>query len=86
MRSCSMPFPLESRPCPIAAQRLTYSPRTIGGRGSTGTRAARPRLGGAESGYSNDVRDPRLPNALFLQKPFSREELAQKLADATRVR
>ncbi|HEV8551197.1 MAG TPA: ATP-binding protein [Polyangiaceae bacterium] len=38
------------------------------------------------SGYLNEVRDARLPRALFLQKPFSRDELAQKLADATRSR
>jgi len=35
------------------------------------------------SGYSNDVNDPPLDGALFLQKPFSRAELAQKLAEAT---
>jgi two-component system cell cycle sensor histidine kinase/response regulator CckA len=35
------------------------------------------------SGYSKDVRDPRLTGASFLQKPFGRQELAQKLAEAT---
>ena len=34
------------------------------------------------SGYSKDMDDPRLERALFLQKPFSREELAQKLLEA----
>ncbi|HEX5098697.1 MAG TPA: response regulator, partial [Polyangiaceae bacterium] len=35
------------------------------------------------SGYSKDLQDPRLTGASFLQKPFGRQELAQKLAEAT---
>lgn len=34
------------------------------------------------SGYSSDPQDLRVEGALFLQKPFSRDELAQKLAEA----
>ena len=34
------------------------------------------------SGYSKDMQDPRLTRAAFLQKPFGRQELAQKLAEA----
>jgi PAS domain S-box-containing protein len=33
------------------------------------------------SGYSNDMQEMRLAGALFLQKPFSRDELARKLAE-----
>ncbi|HTQ05214.1 MAG TPA: ATP-binding protein [Polyangiaceae bacterium] len=33
------------------------------------------------SGYSNDMQEMRLEGALFLQKPFSRDELARKLAE-----
>ncbi len=35
------------------------------------------------SGYSNDMQEMRLEGALFLQKPFSRDELARKLAEVT---
>ncbi len=38
------------------------------------------------SGYSSDVHDPPLGNALFLQKPFGLEELAEALAKAVRGR
>jgi PAS domain S-box-containing protein len=34
------------------------------------------------SGYSSDMPDIRVAGALFLQKPFDREELAEKLAEA----
>jgi two-component system, cell cycle sensor histidine kinase and response regulator CckA len=37
------------------------------------------------SGHSSDVHDPPLEGALFLQKPFSLEELAQTLAAAARA-
>jgi len=33
------------------------------------------------SGYSSDMQEMRLDGALFVQKPFSRDELAQKLAE-----
>jgi two-component system, cell cycle sensor histidine kinase and response regulator CckA len=33
------------------------------------------------SGYSSDMQEMRVHGALFLQKPFSRDELAQKLAE-----
>jgi signal transduction histidine kinase/CheY-like chemotaxis protein len=33
------------------------------------------------SGYSNDLQEMRVEGALFLQKPFSRDELARKLAE-----
>jgi PAS domain S-box-containing protein len=36
------------------------------------------------SGYSSGIEDPELHGALFLQKPFSRDELAHALAEATR--
>ncbi len=35
------------------------------------------------SGYSSDMQEMRVEGALFLQKPFSRDELAQKLAELT---
>jgi len=38
------------------------------------------------SGYSKDLQDPRLSGASFLQKPFGRQELAQKLLDAASPR
>jgi PAS domain S-box-containing protein len=38
------------------------------------------------SGYSNDVHDPPLEGALFLQKPFGRDELGRTLAEARRER
>ena len=37
------------------------------------------------SGYLNDLQDRRFAGALFLQKPFSRDELAQKLETARAV-
>lgn len=36
------------------------------------------------SGYSSDMQEVRLDGALFLQKPFSRAELAEKLGELTR--
>lgn len=36
------------------------------------------------SGYLNDTQDLRVEGALFLQKPFGREELAKKLAEVSR--
>jgi PAS domain S-box-containing protein len=35
------------------------------------------------SGYSSDMQELRVEGALFLQKPFSRDELARKLAEIT---
>jgi PAS domain S-box-containing protein len=35
------------------------------------------------SGYSSDMQEMRLEGALFVQKPFSRDELAHKLAELT---